>query len=270
MGTWDDYCLICGGPLTTNDLDRFVKNIKDYLWLNKLLLILSDDQVIQTNDTNYEYGGIFEIDKKIYNICPLNYQDKDNNGYGFACHQDCYKLIQINYKHDIKFHDVSKLLGTYESLLKTRSKYKPMDKYNEQFFNYETAYLKDPWLLESPFKNNNNKTRILNIWKSLIPKFKKNKLRPSPTQSATLFEVGKILLGNNKKLWIVKKINDTKRWIPYNKLENNKIKQKSSKKTSKKISKKISKKNNKKTSKKSAKKIVQKLEKKNNKKYKKK
>lgn len=215
---------------------------------------MSNDQIIQTSNLNYSYGGVFEIQKNKYNVCPCNFHDKNNDGYGIVCHQDCYKLIQINYKYDLKFHDVSKLLGKYESILKNKSKYKPMDKYNMQFFDYEAAYLKNPWLLESPLKNNNNKTRILNIWKSLIPKFKKNKLRPSPTESATLFEVGKVMLGNNKKLWIVKKVNNTKRWIPYSK-DNKKIETNilSSKKPIKKIKKRISKKTSKKPSKKQTK-----------------
>ncbi len=39
------------------------------------------------------------------------------------------------------------------------------------------------------------------------------KLRPSPTESATLFKVGTIKKGNDENKWIVKKVGKSKRWV---------------------------------------------------------
>ena len=39
------------------------------------------------------------------------------------------------------------------------------------------------------------------------------KLRPSPTESATLFKVGTIKKGNDGNKWIVKKVGKSQRWV---------------------------------------------------------
>jgi len=39
------------------------------------------------------------------------------------------------------------------------------------------------------------------------------KLRPSPTESATLFKVGTIKKGNDENKWIVKKVGKSQRWV---------------------------------------------------------
>ena len=67
-------------------------------------------------------------------------------------------------------------------------------------------------------------------------------MRPSPTQSATLYTVGTKKTGNDGNTWIItQNVNGTKRWKLYKKVSK-KVSKKSSKKESKKISKKISKK----------------------------
>jgi hypothetical protein len=44
-------------------------------------------------------------------------------------------------------------------------------------------------------------------------KFHKNKERPSPSESATLFDVGIKKMGNNNKMWIItKNKNGVKKW----------------------------------------------------------
>jgi len=63
---------------------------------------------------------------------------------------------------------------------------------------------------------------------------KENNVRPSPSQSATLYKVGTKKTGNDGNTWIItENVNGTKRWKLYKKV---------SKKESKKVSKKISKK----------------------------
>jgi hypothetical protein len=75
---------------------------------------------------------------------------------------------------------------------------------------------------------------------------KENSVRPSPSQSATLYTVGTKKTGNDGNTWIItQNVNGTKRWKLYKK-----VSKKISKKESKKVSKKISKKESKKVSKK--------------------
>ena len=75
-------------------------------------------------------------------------------------------------------------------------------------------------------------------------------VRPSPTQSATLYTVGTKKTGNDGNTWIItQNINGIKRWKLYKKVSKN-ISKKVSKKSSKKESKKVSKKESKKISKK--------------------
>jgi len=67
---------------------------------------------------------------------------------------------------------------------------------------------------------------------------KENNIRPSPSQSATLYKVGIKKTGNDGNTWIItENVNGTKRWKLYKK-----VSKKISKKESKKVSKKISKK----------------------------
>jgi hypothetical protein len=71
---------------------------------------------------------------------------------------------------------------------------------------------------------------------------KENNVRPSPSQSATLYKVGTKKTGNDGNTWIItENINGIKRWKLYKKVSK-KISKKISKKVSKKVSKKISKK----------------------------
>jgi len=91
---------------------------------------------------------------------------------------------------------------------------------------------------------------------------KENNVRPSPSQSATLYKVGTKKTGNDGNTWIItENVNGTKRWKLYKKVSK-KISKKESKKVSKKISKKESKKVSKKISKKESKKVSKKISKK--------
>ena len=95
-------------------------------------------------------------------------------------------------------------------------------------------------------------------------------IRPSPTESATLYKVNTKRKGNDGNIWIiVENANGVKRWKLYKK-PTNKPSKKTSKKTSKKPSKKSSKKLSKKPSKKLSKKPSKKLSKKSSKKLSKK
>ena len=166
MGIWNEYCLICGGPIINtffidNDKGKSTKiTKKEYDWMNKLFLISNDNKLLQTTGNVYDSVGGFVIQSKYYIITPLNYHAGfDNDGYGLICHQDCYNLIKKKLNHELVFANVCRILSEGSSTLKQLSKYKPMDKYINQFFEYSSAINEYPWLLNSPLNDKINQEK---------------------------------------------------------------------------------------------------------------
>jgi hypothetical protein len=112
---------------------------------------------------------------------------KNKSSECYVVHNDCYHVLKNKYGK-ITFNDLndSKIVGLFK-------------KYHGQFFYSCLAYLEDPSLLESPLKNKNTMEKLLNMLKNCCPKMLNNMLknikplkkdRPSPSESATLFNVG--------------------------------------------------------------------------------
>lgn len=247
MGVWDEFCLICAGPLR-NKIDQAFKpySIKDKVidnhdydkykpiikkldsackWLDSLYIISSTEDKLQTIGKNYTETGSFVVNNDVYIVTPLNwhmekqmvriknkFKDVDTN-YGVVCHQDCYNFLKKNLNYKLQFSDVSRLLAVNTCHLKKVKLYKPADKYIDQDYDYVNAVKTDVWILFSPLKDKQNASRILRIWKPLIIKFKKNLPRPSPSESATLFKTGTIVVGYDGQEYIVTQNNGIKRWI---------------------------------------------------------
>lgn len=225
MGIWEEYCLICGGPLNdefTIEIDDKQKQVtkKEYKWMYQLFILTNDNKIIKANYGDYELSGSFEIGSKEYHTTPINYQETN---YGVVCHRDCYHLILKKLKHDIIFANVCRLLDKYNSILKPKSKYKPMDKFMQQFYEYDLIVKNHSWLLESPLVNKQNEERVLKIWTPLITRFKNNPPRNSPCESATDFNQGVIRKGYDGNDYIVKVYNGIKRWVLYDPNEDNKM-----------------------------------------------
>lgn len=230
MGVWEEYCLICGGPLTNKfilikyteeeDIQTTITK-KEYNWMNQLFLLTSDNQIIKTMGNKYDSYGGFKLGPKSYAVSPHRYVESDN--YGVVCHQDCYHLIQKKLKHDMLFVNVCRLLDKYNSILKPKSKYKPMDKFIQQFYEYNLIIKNHEWLLESPLVNKQNEQRILKIWTLLVDRFKKNPPRNSPCESATDYNGGVIRKGFDGNDYIVKAYNGVKKWILYDPDQDEKI-----------------------------------------------
>ena len=226
MGCWDEYCVICGSTVSSINSYRQLlkltqlKNTK-YNWLDKLVIITNRETVIKTDASTYTTEGAYRINKIVYHVTPLNWHlvsdvGKKNpivDNYGVVCHEDCYNLLHDNLDYKLQFSNVCRLLSIDNCLLKKKSIYREMAKYIGQDFEIEQVLNKNEWLLESPLTNEQNKKRILDAWKPLVLKFKKNPPRSSPCESATNFKAGSILYGYDGNKWTINVSNGKHMWI---------------------------------------------------------
>ena len=138
--------------------------------------------------------------------------------WGYIMHCDCYKLLESKYGK-FTFNDIDEKKYNYKNYPNLFNiNYGIIKKYQEQEFNNNLAYVENPYLLESPLKNNSNKERILNLKLPIIKHIKESKKdRPSPSESATLFNIGFKKKGNDGNIWIIKENkNGVKKWSKIN------------------------------------------------------
>ena len=253
MGSSDLYCDICGGPTYSRPIITNTLLLKKYLGKGKYYGIKPDgwwedaEGLINFIKKHYRKLGLPKMDDEDYNILikSINtpkehkWQDKltlftdkkkikdvisagepfielddgvkyeskdfktDGDKWGYVIHNDCCKVLKSKYG-EITFND---LLDVKISSL--------LEGYQGQYFYSSLAYLENPSLLESPLKNKNNRDNILKI-KLIINKNIKQlkKDRPSPSESATLFDNGTKRKGNDGNTWIVSENkNKIKKWI---------------------------------------------------------
>lgn len=198
--------------LTLEDTIELLKSLKipkEHKWLTKAL-ILTENGIIKNVEDAYP---IIDVNGKHYFFQkPKNKSDLDFlDGWGYLFHNDCYKLLQNTYGNfsinDIKDDVVDVLLNKYPAN-------DHIIKYQEQEFLTNLAYFEDPYLLESPLINKKNRERLLKF-KIFKIKTKNNskKERPSPSESATLFDIGTKKIGNDGNEWIIKENkNGVKKW----------------------------------------------------------
>lgn len=162
MGTWDEYCVICGcgiiiTPIEEKIESKITKLIKTQNWLNKVTVI---DKL-----GNVYHGGIYDG----YGSVIIRKQKKcinqlsDAKNFSIACHDDCYQLLQNEFKYNLKMSDIKRKLSPSLNLLKI--KYNLNKKSYSQFWLW--TYLSE-CDIQSPLKSLDNKKRILKIWKPLI------------------------------------------------------------------------------------------------------
>jgi hypothetical protein len=245
MGIWDETCLICGGPLYNAfngkkeviyiKKDLVIKQLKkEYNWLDDIIIITNENKIINNCEWDPIESEQVKCKNKKYIINPLHYySDFDVDGYGIACHEACYKLIKTKLKHNLIFSDVCRKMADNACLMKKKSIYGIINKYQSQFFDFYEADQQNSWLLQNPINDKQNQKRIIDGWSKLIEDFKKNIPRNSPCESATLFDIGKIMIGYDGNQWIVQKIGNTKKWISHNEkiIEKSKGKSKSKSKS---------------------------------------
>ncbi len=240
MGIWDEYCLVCAGPLYNafngrieiydkNDTPHKIAK-KEYDWLNETVVITSENEVINNCTWLTDSCSEAKCKNKVYTITPINYHAGFNvDGYGIICHEACYKLIESKLKHKIIFSDVCRKLAVNNCIMKKKSIYGKITKYHSQFFDFYSAYDENSYLLENPTNNKENQKRIIDGWTDQVTDFKKTPPRKSPCESATIFSVGTIMKGSDGKKWTIKKVGGIKKWMIYD--ENKKIKTKTKSKS---------------------------------------
>ena len=164
MGTWDEYCIVCGCGIIITPSDEGIESkiIKSQTWLNKVTVVDQANNVYHSGIYDGYGAVVFGKQKKIIN------QIVDEKNFAIACHDDCYVLLQNELKYTLKMNDVKKKLSSSLNLLKIL--YSLNKKSYSQFWNWGVLSEND---VQSPLKNLRNKKRILKIWKPMVKKFLK-------------------------------------------------------------------------------------------------
>ncbi len=222
-----------------NNFNKF-KKIEKYTFsnYNKITLLLPNS--IVKHGVKYDDSNDFSSKSKKYGEVYFDYPLYDDDGTkGLPVHTECWNLAKNKLKHELKFEDflfnkyISKTLGYYYYLFNS-IKYGPPLKYLEQDWDFNLwkvdsdAFLlneKDWYSLYLPsgktMEAQKNSKRIITILEKIIKGIKESKVvtkklntdRPSPAESATLFEVGKKKKGNDGNMYeVVEDKNKVKKW----------------------------------------------------------
>lgn len=165
MGCWDEFCIICAGPIRSSDLIESTR----HKWLNKLILINENNEAIKSSGNTYDEYGCLVGDGGIYCVTPHIAPD-DENDPAIVCHQDCFEVLQQELGYVLNYDDVIDLLKDQCTCTINPSihSYGEMNDYIEQAFDYIKCIEKHPWMLKSPLKNRQNLERIINLWTEVI------------------------------------------------------------------------------------------------------
>jgi len=218
------------GHITSTENDKMRKNecitaydINKYKWLYDLLLLHTSGKIIEIDyletaegevvskngevywaSSEFRFGEFKEYYSSKYKMKQLkNFDPRSKNfwGDGYLLHKDCYNLMKG--KH-----------GSFNinNIYLDKINYGYIERYMEQFIPWVSYFMNDDeYLLESPLKNKKNKSRILKI-KHPIQKIS-IKDRPSPSESAKTFPIGKTKEGNDGNMWeVVESKTGVKKW----------------------------------------------------------
>lgn len=187
------------------ELMKSIKVPKEHCWQDNLILITNKDKIYKDVPSSQ---GEYYIE-----INGVKFEPGEYSNDSYLMHHDCYYMMRN------KYGDITYDIMKNSTKINTGALSK-IGEYHGQFFYSDMAYIEYPYLLESPLKNKKNFTRINKIKlmnkkpnKIKLMNKKLPKLRPSPSQSATQFNLGTIKTGNDKKKWIVtKNKNGVKKW----------------------------------------------------------
>ena len=221
---------------------KFIKDVNKikskFNWCKDTCLI-TNENVINCNNLIEDVNGSFynkHKDLKPLYITPKGlWKHYKPENRALICHKSCYKLLSEKLNYKLKLDDISNELDS-NSLLQSYGaivdKYTSMQEFpwigmiiNNHFFWYDLLEEKKKLIISNninflmnPLKNEKNESRIIKIWKPIVNQILKKKIiikkdRPSQSESATLFEVGKKKKGNDGNMYIiVVNKNGVKRW----------------------------------------------------------
>uniref|UniRef100_A0A6C0DA87 Uncharacterized protein n=1 Tax=viral metagenome TaxID=1070528 RepID=A0A6C0DA87_9ZZZZ len=249
MGCWDVFCFICGNPChsmlngyiddVTKDFNlekipsKYSKYTKDKIkklqsypnliidlkqlktnWMNKCTMLLINDKIVhgvQESSCNVSFT------KPNFSATHMGAQIMEYDCYNGDCgvfiHTDCWKFIKKNYKIELKFSNLPKLIYLKSNQMRKLTPtewnktfdidYGDIEKYWEQDFDFAALVAdKKKYLCSSPLKEDKNIKQIKKNISAL--KLKNEPERVGPSVSATFYDEGDIKLGKNKYFWIKK------------------------------------------------------------------
>lgn len=156
MGTWDEYCVVCGCGIIITEIEN--KELYELMLKQKWIT-----KCIGIDQNNKKYSGIYDgYGNIIVNGTPMPMTDGKNKLL-IVCHADCFKLLKQTLNYNFNFNKIAKLMSPSLNLLKVS--YALNKRSYSQFWNYAVLNYDD---IQTPLKNNKNKKRIIGIWKKLI------------------------------------------------------------------------------------------------------
>lgn len=199
-------------------------------WMSQRFLITGNNKILEIDLSNENHGDHhFDVNGRSYYYEKYLWDYSEEKS--LYCHQSCYKLLKKKLGYKLTIADIEHKLDDYALL---PSYGKTVDKFTRrQDFPWIDMILnknlyqsiqnnkkleinaRNVSFLMNPLKDKDNQERILEIWKPIVHKIssKKKKTRPSPSDSATLYTVGKVKKGNDGNMYkVVKNKNNIKRW----------------------------------------------------------
>lgn len=231
-----------------SNINKLIKDKKSTFSYYKGITLLLPNSKVKHNvayDDNNEFVNYGEV----YFDSPIHSHEGTK---GLPMHAECWNLAKSKFKHELKFEDflfnknVKALNYNYNGpyLLDSidygvAKKYQGQDWSDNNYGLEPDSFLlnnKDWYILYRPSNKSDeaikNSKRIEKILKKIINGIKKpkqeiiqkklNKNRPSPPQSATLFNKGTKKKGNDGNMYIIEtNKNGTKKWKKYIKENHN-------------------------------------------------
>jgi len=219
MGIFDSYCTLCGAPLngtiTTEDLpeDKY-KKLPNIKWLENFYILFDDNNVSNSaKDNSDNMSNVVPLKYSGDNGLMLSYKYNkktfENEFVGLCIHCDCYSFIKTKIGIKLKFSHFPFNICKKNNLklfIINSAFYNPINKYQNQFFNYEKLIDdKNEYLITSPLKNIKKQHQILRIFNRYKIKVGRN----SPLSSATWYKSGDVKIGEDGNFYYISK----RKWI---------------------------------------------------------
>jgi hypothetical protein len=218
---------------------KYIEDVKElqttFKWCSELYLITLDKVITELKSFKLDDWGHFYKNKERY-VTSKSFWEDDNKA--LICHKSCYNLLSKKLNYKLEINDIYKkinglsLLSNYKNNLnkyigKQDFPWTALILNENKFINFEKIMSANKKLeinynninyLSDPLKNTENEKRIIDIWKPIISKLKNKKIRPSPSESATMYKIGTIKKGNDGNLYTINlNKNKVKTWKKINK-----------------------------------------------------